>query len=41
MYTVAKVIEREFIPSMDLERRDRRLKGWHKAVRMACLKDEE
>ena len=36
-----KVIEREFIPSMDLERRERRLKGWHKAVRMACLKDEE
>ena len=36
-----KIIETEFIPSMDLERRERRLKGWHRAVRMACLKDSE
>ena len=34
-----KVIEREFLPSMDLERRERRIKGWHKAVKMACMKD--
>ena len=34
-----KVIEREFIPSMDLERRERRLNGWHRAVRMACMKE--
>ena len=34
-----KEIEREFLPSMDLERRERRLTGWHRAVRMACMKE--
>ena len=35
-----KVIERVFVPSMDLNKRERRLKGWEKAVGMARYKDE-
>lgn len=35
-----KVIERVFNPSMDLGKRERRIKGWKKAVAMARFKDE-
>ena len=35
-----KVIERVFIPSMDLPKRERRLTGWKNAVAMARCKPE-
>lgn len=36
-----KIIERVFTPSMDLEKRDRRLKGWKVAVARARYKPED
>ena len=35
-----KVIERVFIPSMDLEKRKRRITGWKTAVAMARYKPD-
>lgn len=36
-----KEIEKVFIPDIDPDRRNRRIKGWHKAVEMAMFKPEE